>query len=85
MEAVVNAYNSSERAMGWYYDLDGKMKHDADRRMTLMRRGTDAMHLMWVMQAPHRHGLLRPVLRPSAYGPGAYGPALATHMATWYP
>jgi hypothetical protein len=37
MEAVVNAYNSSERAMGWYHDLDGKMKHDADRRMTLMR------------------------------------------------
>jgi hypothetical protein len=26
MEAVVDAYNSSERAMGWYYYLDGKMK-----------------------------------------------------------
>jgi hypothetical protein len=26
MEAVVDAYGSSERAMGWYYYLDGKMK-----------------------------------------------------------
>src|ERR1700747_3777973 len=26
MEAVVDAYDSSERAMGWYYYLDGKMK-----------------------------------------------------------
>jgi hypothetical protein len=26
MEAVVDAYHSSERAMGWYYYLDGKMK-----------------------------------------------------------
>ena len=25
MEAVVDAYGSSERAMGWYYYLDGKM------------------------------------------------------------
>lgn len=26
MEAVVDAYDSGERAMGWYYYLDGKMK-----------------------------------------------------------
>jgi hypothetical protein len=26
MEAVVDAYDSGERAMGWYYHLDGKMK-----------------------------------------------------------
>ena len=25
MEAVVDAYDSGERAMGWYYYLDGKM------------------------------------------------------------
>lgn len=26
MEAVVDAYDSAERAMGWYYYLDGRMK-----------------------------------------------------------
>jgi hypothetical protein len=26
MEAVVDAYNESERAMGWYYYLEGKLK-----------------------------------------------------------
>ena len=26
MEAVVDAYDSGERAMGWYYYLDDKMK-----------------------------------------------------------
>ena len=26
MEAVVDAHDSEERAMGWYYYLDGKMK-----------------------------------------------------------
>lgn len=26
MEAVVDAYDSGEQAMGWYYYLDGKMK-----------------------------------------------------------
>jgi len=26
MEAVVDAYNSEERAMGWYYYLEGRMK-----------------------------------------------------------
>jgi hypothetical protein len=26
MEAVVDAYGSGERAMGWYYNLEGKLK-----------------------------------------------------------
>ena len=26
MEAVVDAYNETERAMGWYYYLEGKIK-----------------------------------------------------------
>jgi hypothetical protein len=26
MEVVVDAYDSGERAMGWYYYLDGKMR-----------------------------------------------------------
>jgi hypothetical protein len=26
MEAVVDAYNSEERAMGWYYYLEGRLK-----------------------------------------------------------
>jgi hypothetical protein len=26
MEAVVDAYNETERAMGWYYYLEGKLK-----------------------------------------------------------
>jgi hypothetical protein len=26
MEAIVDAYDSSESAIGWYYYLDGKMK-----------------------------------------------------------
>ncbi len=26
MEAVVDAYNSEERAMGWYYYLEGRIK-----------------------------------------------------------
>lgn len=26
MEAIVDAYNSEERAMGWYYYLEGRMK-----------------------------------------------------------
>ena len=26
MEAVVDAYNSDERAMGWYYYLEGRLK-----------------------------------------------------------
>jgi hypothetical protein len=27
----------------------------------------------------------RPIELPSFFGPGAYGPAHAAHMATWHP
>jgi Calcium binding len=37
MEAVVDAYGSSERAMGWYYYLDGKMKVPFKARCRLAR------------------------------------------------
>jgi hypothetical protein len=37
MEAVVDAYGSSERAMGWYYYLDGKMKVPFKARCRFMR------------------------------------------------
>jgi len=37
MEAVVDAYDSSERAMGWYYYLDDKMKVPFKARCTLAR------------------------------------------------
>lgn len=37
MEAVVDAYDSSERAMGWYYYLDGKMKVPFKARCRLAR------------------------------------------------
>ena len=43
--------------------------------------GTDAMHLMWVMQAHH----IDTDYYDRFFGPGAYGPAHATHMATWHP
>src|SRR5580692_5261547 len=36
-EAVVDAYGSSERAMGWYYYLDGKMKVPFKARCKFMR------------------------------------------------
>jgi hypothetical protein len=42
--------------------------------------GTDAMHLMWVMQAHH----VDTDYYDRFFGPGAYGPAHATHMATWH-
>jgi hypothetical protein len=32
MEAVVDAYNESERAMGWYYYLEGKIKVPFDAK-----------------------------------------------------
>src|SRR5450631_3524039 len=35
MEAVVDAYDSSERAMGWYYYLDSKMKVPFNARCRL--------------------------------------------------
>ena len=37
MEAVVDAYNSGERAMGWYYYLDGKMTFPFKARCRLVR------------------------------------------------
>ncbi|MGA7808828.1 calcium-binding protein [Bradyrhizobium sp.] len=37
MEAVVDAYDSSERAMGWYYYLDGKIKFPFKARCRLAR------------------------------------------------
>ena len=37
MEAVVDAYDSSERAMGWYYYLDRRMKVPFKARCRLVR------------------------------------------------
>jgi hypothetical protein len=37
LEAIVDAYDSSERAMGWYYCLDGKMKFPFRARCRLAR------------------------------------------------
>jgi len=37
MEAIVDAYDSRERAMGWYYYLDGKMKVPFKARCRLAR------------------------------------------------
>ena len=41
---------------------------------------TDAMHLMWVMQAHH----IDTDYYDRFFGPGAYGPAHAAHMANWH-
>jgi hypothetical protein len=38
------------------------------------------MHLMWVMQAHH----IDTEYYGRFFGPGAYGPAHAAHMATWH-
>jgi hypothetical protein len=38
--------------------------------------GTDAMHLMCDADPSHRNRL---------FGPGAYEPAHAAHLATWHP
>jgi hypothetical protein len=37
MEAVVDAYGPSERAMGWYYYLEGKVKFPFKARCRLAR------------------------------------------------
>ncbi len=37
MEAIVDAYDSGERAMGWYYYLDGKLKFPFKARCRLVR------------------------------------------------
>jgi hypothetical protein len=41
---------------------------------------TDAMHLMWVMQAHH----IDTDYYDRFFVPGAYGPAHAAHIATWH-
>jgi len=42
--------------------------------------GTDAMHLMWVMQAHH----IDTDYYDQLFGPGAYGPTHAAHLAKWH-
>jgi hypothetical protein len=42
--------------------------------------GTDAMHLMWVMQVHH----IDTDYYDRFFGPGAYGPTHAAHVATWH-
>ena len=42
--------------------------------------GTDAMHLMWAFQAHH----IDTDYYDHFFGPGAYGPTHATHMAKWH-
>jgi hypothetical protein len=42
--------------------------------------GTDAMHLMWVFQAHH----IDTDYYDRFFGPGAYGPTYAEHMARWH-
>ena len=42
--------------------------------------GTDAMHLMWVFQAHH----IDTDYYDRFFGPGAYGPTHADHMARWH-
>ncbi len=37
MEAVIDAYGSGERAIGWYYYLDGKMKVPFKARCRFVR------------------------------------------------
>jgi hypothetical protein len=41
---------------------------------------TDAMHLMWVLQAHH----IDTDYYDRFFGPGAYGPAHAAHMTAWH-
>jgi hypothetical protein len=43
--------------------------------------GTDAMHLMWFVQAHH----IDMDFYDRFFAPGAYGPMHASHMATWHP
>jgi hypothetical protein len=42
--------------------------------------GTDAMHLMWVMQAQH----IDTDYYDQLFGPGAYEPTHAAHLAKWH-
>jgi hypothetical protein len=43
--------------------------------------GTDALHLMWIVQAHH----IDTDFYDRFFAAGAYGPTHATHMATWHP
>jgi hypothetical protein len=43
--------------------------------------GTDALHLMWFVQAHH----IDTDFYDRFFAPGAYGPTHASHMATWHP
>ena len=43
--------------------------------------GTDAVHLMWFVQAHH----IDTDFYDRFYTPGTYGPTHASHMATWHP
>jgi hypothetical protein len=43
--------------------------------------GTDAMHLMWFIQAHH----IDTDFYDRFFAAGAYGPSQASHMATWHP
>ena len=56
---------------------NGRGPHDTYGRFP---GGTDAMHLMWVMQAHH----IDTDYYDRFFGSGAYGPAHAAHMATWH-
>lgn len=38
MEIVVDAYNEEERAMGWYYYLEGKLQFPFRARCAVMRK-----------------------------------------------
>jgi hypothetical protein len=67
MEAVVDACVSSERAMGWYYYLDGKMKVPFKARCRLARpinsrhgagRGVRERNVVWVGRAGERIAVL---------------------------
>jgi hypothetical protein len=54
-------------------------RHSGTRRKA-RAGGTDAMHLMWVMQVHH----IDTDYYDRFFGPGAYGPTHAAHMATWH-
>ena len=56
---------------------NGRGPHDTYGRFP---GGTDAMHLMWVMQVHH----IDTDYYNRFFGPGAYGPVHAGHMATWH-
>jgi len=65
MEVVVDAYGRSERAMGWYYYLDGKMKFPFKARCRLSS-GPEDFHLRalpepYVNLSIHTAPIVRPL------------------------